>query len=175
MPAPLARFRIALSLFILGLILSGITAFPLLHELRLLDHHFGSSGTLSGSTPDGLAHWISVVRSGLEVTYREYPWMAYGTDWLAFAHLVIAMFFIGPLLNPVRNRWVLWIGMIACLAVIPLALIAGAVRQIPFYWRLIDCSFGVFGVLPLLYCLRLLPKIETRNSGGRTRYIQLRS
>jgi hypothetical protein len=34
--------------------------------------------------------------------------------------------------------------------VIPLALIAGAIRQIPFYWRVIDCSFGVFGIIPLL-------------------------
>jgi len=33
-------------------------------------------------------------------------------------------------------------------------------RGIPIYWRLIDCSFGVFGGLPLLYCLRLLKLID---------------
>jgi hypothetical protein len=41
-------------------------------------------------------------------------------------------------------------GIIACLGVIPLALIAGAIRQIPFYWRLIDCSFGILGIIPLM-------------------------
>jgi len=38
-------------------------------------------------------------------------------------------------------------------------LICGAIRGIPFYWQIIDCSFGVFGAIPLIYCLRLLPKI----------------
>ena len=39
----------------------------------------------------------------------------------------------------------LYTGIAACLAVIPLALICGPIRGIPFYWRLIDCSFGVIG------------------------------
>ncbi|MDB6032636.1 MAG: hypothetical protein JWM16_2974, partial [Verrucomicrobiales bacterium] len=34
--------------------------------------------------------------------------------------------------------------MIACVAIIPYAFVFGAVRQIPIWWRLIDCSFGVF-------------------------------
>ena len=41
------------------------------------------------------------------------------------------------------------------------ALIAGSVRQIPMGWRLIDCSFGVFGVLPLCYALRLTKELNT--------------
>ena len=75
--------------------------------------------------------------------------MAYGTDWLAFAHLVIAVAFIGPLLDPVRNRWVITFGMIACVMVLPLALICGPIRGIPLYWQLIECSLGVFGIIPL--------------------------
>jgi hypothetical protein len=86
--------------------------------------------------------------------------LAYGTDWLAFAHLVIAVAFIGPLRDPVRNKWVLTFGVIACAGVVPLALIAGCVRGIPFYWRLIDCSFGVFGVVPLLICLSYVRRLE---------------
>jgi hypothetical protein len=50
--------------------------------------------------------------------------------------------------------------MIACAGVIPLALIAGAVRGIPWGWRMIDCSFGVFGVLPLLRCRWLIRQVE---------------
>jgi hypothetical protein len=39
--------------------------------------------------------------------------------------------------------------MIACVLVIPFALIVGGFRGIPFFWRLIDCSFGIFALVPL--------------------------
>jgi hypothetical protein len=55
---------------------------------------------------------------------------------------------------------VLRVGLVACAGVIPLALICGPIRGIPFYWRLIDCSFGVFGALPLLYCLSLTRRMR---------------
>ncbi|MEO5917304.1 MAG: hypothetical protein ABIS50_23950 [Luteolibacter sp.] len=147
-------------LFIIGLAISGLTAFPLLLELRLL-------GRLLDAAPDslpqdhgGLAFWIITVRNGLEATYAGYPWIAYGTDWLAFGHLVIAGFFVGPLINPLSSKSTLWTGIAACVAVIPLAMICGPLRGIPLYWRLIDCSFGVIGIIPLIYCLRLLKRIE---------------
>jgi hypothetical protein len=67
------------------------------------------------------------------------PFIACGTDWLAFAHLVIAIAFWGPVRDPVRNIWVVQFGMTACLAVV-----AGPVRGIPWWWwQLIDISFGV--------------------------------
>jgi hypothetical protein len=100
------------------------------------------------------------VRDGLRDTYVHYPWNAYGTDWLAFAHVVIALFFIGPWLEPVRNVWVLKAGLMACLLVIPLALLAGPLRGIPFGWQLIDCSFGVIGAVPLVYCLSITRRLE---------------
>src|SRR4051812_48826479 len=128
--ALLRRFRLSLFVFVAGLVLSGLTAFPLLLELRVLD-------ALAPSP------WISTVRAGLEASHASYPWLAYGTDWLAFGHLVIALFFIGPWREPVRNRWVLQCGLAACAAVPALALVAGPLRGIPPHWRLIDCSFGV--------------------------------
>lgn len=70
------------------------------------------------------------------------------------------MFFIGPFIDPVRNLWTLQAGLIACVLVIPLALICGPIRQIPFGWQLIDCSFGILGAIPLWYCLRLARKLE---------------
>jgi hypothetical protein len=85
----------------------------------------------------------------LESAGRSYPFLAYGTDWLAFAHLMIAIAFIGPLKDPIKNIWVVEFGMIACASVIPLALICGFIRGIPFAWQLLDCSFGVFGFIPL--------------------------
>jgi hypothetical protein len=81
-------------------------------------------------------------------------------DWLAFSHLVIAVAFIGLYREPVRNKWIVYFGMIACVGVIPLALICGAVRGIPFYWQLIDCSFGIFGFIPLYLLHVLVKKLE---------------
>ena len=63
---------------------------------------------------------------------------------------------------PSATKWVLQFGIIACTGVIPLALIAGPIRSIPPYWRLIDCSFGVIGVFPLLICLRHVRSLEAR-------------
>jgi hypothetical protein len=163
----LLRFRLVLGFFILALIASGVTAFPLQHELRWLTAMFGLENATPATAPAGLSHWLVTVRDGLGDTDAKYPWMAYGTDWLAFSHLVIAVFFLGPLVSPVRNVWVLWAGLIACVMVWPLALICGPLRGIPFGWRLIDCSFGVFGALPLLYCLKLVRQLETIPSDWR--------
>ncbi len=156
----LRRYRLALGAFIAGLVLSGVTAFPLLHELELFARLMGISPDAAPAGFDGLRFWIATVRNGLREVHAEYPWLAYGTDWLAFAHLIIALFFLGPWRAPVANAWVLKVGLVACLAVLPLALICGPIRGIPFYWRLIDCSFGILGALPLLYCLKLTAKMR---------------
>ncbi len=151
----LFKYRLVLSAFMVGLVLSGVTAFPLAWEMHLLTNWFGINPSLPPEHYSGLAFWLATVNRGLWETYAAYPWLAYGTDWLAFAHLAIAVYFIGPLLNPLKNEWVLYAGLIGCALVLPLALICGPLRGIPFYWRLIDCSFGIFGALPLLYCVWL--------------------
>jgi hypothetical protein len=117
-------------------------------ELRLLNHLAGPESPLAESWPS-LSDWINRVHTGIQDTYHQYPFIAYGTDWLAFAHIVIAIAFLGPLKDPVRNVWVIEFGMIACVLVLPLALICGPIRGIPLFWRLIDCSFGVLGIIPL--------------------------
>jgi hypothetical protein len=154
------RFRILVGAFIVGLVLSGITAFPLLHELELLAKWAGVPP--DGTPPDatGAAWWFGTIRDGLRDIHARYPWMPYGTDWLAFGHIVIAMFFLGPWRDPIRNGWVLKVGVAACAGVIPVALICGPLRGIPFSWRLIDCSFGVLGAIPLLYGLELVKKMR---------------
>jgi hypothetical protein len=154
-PRLLSQYRFCLGVFIVGLILSGLTAFPLLTELRLLSAWLEVKDASRYAELTGLPHWIAYVTYCLEETYSRFPFMAYGTDWLAFGHLCIAVFFIRPWLHPLESDWVLRCGLILCAGVIPLALIAGQLRGIPFYWRLIDCSFGVLGALPLLYCLKI--------------------
>ena len=160
------RIRALLILFIVGLVLSGITAFPIETELRWLTGVLGAGPDARPSDHGGLMRWLLTVRDGVIATNRAYPFLAYGTDWLAFAHLVIAALFVGPLRDPVRNVWVVQWGMIACVAVVPLALIAGPVREIPFYWRLVDASFGVIGIVPLWVCLRDIRRLERLPAAG---------
>jgi hypothetical protein len=154
------KIRIWLALFIAGLVLSGITAFPLEYETAALNRIFAVPPSPPPSGEPALHTWLRRVHEGVVNTNRDYPFMAYGTDWLAFGHLVIALAFLGPMLDPVRNKWVFVFGIIACIGVLLLALIAGPVRGIPFYWRLIDCSFGIVGVVPLLICIRYVRRLE---------------
>lgn len=153
---PLRRaVRFWLCAFVVGLLLSGATAIPLLPELGLLTRVLHASP----ASPLALVRWIETVQSALRTTDARFPFLAYGTDWLAFGHFTIAIAFIGPLRDPVRNVWVITFGMIACVLVVPYALVFGALRGIPFWWRLIDCSFGVVGILPLWHCRRLIGRL----------------
>lgn len=77
------RFRFVLSLFIVGLILSGVTAFPLRWELKTLASWMGLSAESDLASLTGVRHWIAYVHIGLEKSYEAYPFLAYGTDWLA--------------------------------------------------------------------------------------------
>lgn len=123
----------------------------------------GSPDVLGLPVPEhfpGLLEWITRVRTGLDEADARYPFVLYGTDWLAFAHLVIAVAFYGPFRDPVRNIWVIEFGMIACAGIIPLALICGPIRDIPFWWSIIDMSFGVIGVIPLLIVHRKIKRLE---------------
>lgn len=146
------RIRILLVAFIIGIVLSGLTAFPLRWEMNSLARIMSSLGIDKIEMAGPLMDWVLKVRDGLDDAYGRYPFIAYGTDWLAFGHLMIALAFIGPLRDPVRNVWVVEWGMIACVAVIPTAMICGPIRDIPFFHQLIDCSFGVVGIVPLLWC-----------------------
>jgi len=149
----LFQIRLLIILFIVCLVLSGITAFPNETELAIAMQHISIF-------PEEVQHWLSSVYTAVHETNLRFPFISYGTDWLAFAHIVIGTVFIGPLRDPVKNIWVIQFGMIACLLVFPLAFIAGPIRGIPLYWRLIDCSFGVIGFLPLYYCYKKIKLLE---------------
>jgi hypothetical protein len=159
------QVRLLLIFFVAALVASGLTAFPLEWETRLLASWFGEGTSMATAFP-GLAWWLSHVHEGVAASYGSYPFLAYGTDWLAFAHLVIAVAFWGPIKDPVRNVWVVQFGMMACVLVVPLALVCGPIRGIPVYWRLIDCSFGVFGLITLAVAHRMIRRIAGVTSGG---------
>ncbi len=141
--------------FIIILFLSGLTAIPIDPELSYL------LKIVPGET--SIHHWLEKVLFAYRQTNEHYPYLLYGYDWLAFAHFILAILFIGPYRNPIKNIWILEFGLISCTLIIPLAFIAGHFRDIPLGWRLIDCSFGVFGFIPLWICYlktRALEKIK---------------
>jgi len=144
------RIKICLTIVIIGLAVSGITAFPIEAELAILAKP--GSGALN--------HWLNTIYQAVKATNHTYPWLSYGTDWLAFAHIMLAVLFIGPLRHPVKNIWVIQFGIIACVSVFPLAFIAGSIRGIPVFWRLIDCSFGAIAIVPLYLSYSAIKKLS---------------
>lgn len=135
------QIRKLLLFFIISIAISGLTAIPVKQELIVL--------TQLLSKDSSLHFWLTKVLVGYTGTFEQYPFLMYGYDWLAFAHVILAILFIGPYKDPCKNIWVIEFGMISCLLVLPVAFIAGHLRGLPFWWQLIDCSFGVVGLIVL--------------------------
>lgn len=148
------QIRYLTVLFIIVLLLSGITVFPLITELKFITN---SNLFAEGSTID---LWLRKVLNGLEETQKQYPFIFYGFDWLAFAHIVIAFLFVGVYQHPVRNRWIVQWGIITCICILPLAFIAGSIRGIPFFHIVIDCLFGIVGLIPLFFIQNNINKLK---------------
>lgn len=145
--------RRLLVVFIATLFISGLTAIPVDPQLSLLLKRLPADTNLYA--------WIEKVLTAYRNTAANAPFLLYGYDWLAFAHFVLAVLFIGPYKDPVRNIWVIEFGLIACVLVIPFALVAGHFRSIPFGWRLIDCSFGVIGFALLWVIYTRIKKLSS--------------
>ena len=168
-PVERLRSRIrAWTLFLIaGLVLSGATALPIPTQVRLGIRLLGPDLRGGGGVPEDVARWLRTVRDGVEATASTAPFMFYGTDWLAFGHFVIALAFLGALRDPVRNRWLYRFGMLACAMVPAWALVFGAIRGIPLWWRLVDAAFGVVGFVPAWLCDRWAGELEARGGRGR--------
>ncbi len=138
--------------FMVSLFISGMTAVPIDPELSLVLQYCPADTSLH--------QWLQNVLTAYREVSAAHPFLLYGYDWLAFAHLVLALLFIGPYYDPVRNIWIIQFGMIACVLVLPLAFIAGTFRGIPWGWQLIDCSFGIIGFFPLWRCYVKIKALE---------------
>jgi hypothetical protein len=145
-----------IAFFILALFVSGLTVIPIDFELSALLPFFPADSFMH--------YWLQKVLSAYRQVNEQFPFLLYGYDWLAFAHFVLAILFIGPYNDPVKNIWVIEFGLIACVLIFPLAFIAGHVRSIPISWQLADCSFGSFGFIPLWICYRKIKNLELKNS-----------
>lgn len=148
----MTKIRLLLLFFMIALVVSGATAMPAETGLRWLMQY-------RDSMPDFMGNWLQTCYQALVDTNSKYPFLAYGYDWLAFAHFVIALSFIGPLKDPVKNIWIIEWQILCCIAVLPLAWIAGPIRQIPVFHILIDCSFGILGIIPLMICRNWIKKL----------------
>lgn len=145
----LRRTRIILVIFTVCLLAAGATAIPVEWELETLARWLGAGPDDTAADHTGLTAFIIRARGAVRDSLGRYPLLAYGTDWLAFAHVVLAILFVGAIIDPGRNLWVITFGMIACAGVIPWSFVFGHVRGIPFSWQLIDCAFGLVGIIPL--------------------------
>ena len=160
MNSPLIRYRVSLGIFIVGLVVSGLTTFPLQWEISLLNRMLGLVSASDGGKIDSLRQWIVFVESGVRETHARFPFFFYATDWLGFGHFVIAAFFVLPFADPVKYKAVLYVGLVACAGVLIAAFVCGPLRGIPLGWRLIDSSFGIIGAIPLFYCLYLTRQVS---------------
>ena len=159
----LRRIRAFILFFIFALSISGLTAIPLKFELSILNSLFGEGTGIERIFPS-ITFWISNVHRAFEQLHSQYPFLAYGYDWLAFGHFVIAIAFIGPLKDPVKNRWVVEFSMIACVLVVPYAILFGEIRGIPIFWRFIDTLFGLVGIIPLWMVRKYILELETASA-----------
>ncbi|MBO6517656.1 MAG: hypothetical protein JJ975_14010, partial [Bacteroidia bacterium] len=119
------KIRIYVVLLQIGLLVSGLTAFWIPQGVAFLVLH-----TPLTSIP-GLEDWLLYVLEGVISVDTSYPFIWYGTDWMVFAHILFAILFFGLFQDPVRNRWLVTFGLIACILIFPLALGMGHIRGIP--------------------------------------------
>jgi hypothetical protein len=150
------RAKWMLGIVAIGLLLSGVTVWPAVSELRTaVDLAWGTA------QPSGDIHGFVVdVIEGLEETNETYPFLLYGYDWLAFAHIVLAILFIGAVRDPVRNKWIVQCGLIMCALIVVLAGVCIPLRGIPWQWFFIDLSFGVVAAVLLGIALRDIRRVE---------------
>jgi hypothetical protein len=144
------KIRLTTAVFMVTLALSGITAIPVKTEISWLLEVIPKSWSV-------IHTWLSYI---LDCLNSSSDTLLYGYDWLAFAHIVIALNFIGVLKDPVRNSWVIDFGMISCILVIPFTFLMGTIRGIPFWWQLIDCSFGLIGFIPLYFIKKWTSQLQ---------------
>ena len=92
----LKRIRAWIIFFIAAVWISGLTAVPLEWGTAWLE---GITRSWSGPWHA----WAAAAAFAIADVGGKYPFLFYGTDWLAFAHIVIGLAFIGPLRVPVRG------------------------------------------------------------------------
>lgn len=139
-----------------GLLVSGVTVWPVEMELREMVAFFWGDV----EPTNGLHQFLAQVIEGVSAMKEQYPFLLYGYDWLAYAHVMLAILFAGAIRNPVRNVWILECGLIMCIGVPVLAFICVPLRGLPSYWFWIDSAFAPAAGIPLWIALRDVKRAE---------------
>jgi hypothetical protein len=151
--------RIYLIVFALGLLFALHTVVVVQPETGLFVRYLGH-GTFMDSVLPFVSDWVEHLHLAISDTYQKYPVIAYCMDWLSFACIVFLIFIYGAIRDPVRNVWIIQSFMTACVLAFLLPFVVGPFREIPIFWRLIDCSFGFFGFLWLWLPYRWIKTIS---------------
>ena len=154
----LTRIRLCLALVIAGLLLSGAAAFSPIRETRWILGSLSRTVHFGVGTP--LFEWLIRTRQALIATSVTAPFLAYQTDREGLGRLLLALLFLGPYRDPLRNRWVINFGLLTCAALVGFAFVAGPIRQIPVLWQCVDALFALLCALPLLLCRHYLQLLE---------------
>ncbi len=146
-----------LGIIVFGLLVSGITVWPAIPELKMAVRIVWGD-----AEPIGVLHgFVLQAIEGFESVEANYPFMLYAHDWLAFAHIVLAILFAGAIRDPVRNIWIVQCGLIMCVLVPVLAGICIPIRGLPPVWFWIDFAFTPVAALPLWIALRDIRRVES--------------
>lgn len=158
--AGMRRARWMLVIVSVGLFVAGVTIWPAISELKAVVHLLWGD-----SVPAGELHGFLVrAIEGLEVTNANYPFMLYAHDWLAFAHVMLAVLFAGAARDPVRNKWIVQCGLIMCASIPVLAGTCNSIRELPGWWFWIDFAFAPGAALPLWIAYRDIKCIEKQSN-----------
>jgi len=152
----LKRAKWMLAIVAFGLFVSGVTVWPAVPELKL-----AVSIIWGDAAPTGELHrFILQAIEGLEYVGANYSFMLYAHDWLAYAHIMLAILFAGAIRDPVRNIWIVQCGLIMCVLIPVLGIIAIPIRGLPLFWFWIDLAFAPGAGLPLWIALRDIKQAE---------------
>ena len=152
------RAKWMLGIVACGLFVAGVTIWPAVPELK-----WGVRLIWGDAEPVGALHtFVLQALAGLEHMNVEYPFMLYAHDWLAYAHIMLAILFAGAMRDPVRNVWIVQCGLIMCALVPVLALICIPIRGIPMVWFWLDFMFAPAAALPLIIALLDIRRAESR-------------
>jgi hypothetical protein len=156
----LAMVRMMLTVVSLGLFVSGMTCYFLPWELTTIIDIVWGRGADAWTGFSEMHTFILKMEAAIYHVNEHYPEMFLGTDYLGFAHILLAILFIGPIINPVKNIWVVHFGMICCVLVIPAAFLFGYLRGAPTMHYFVDASFGIGAMLFLLIAMRKIMTME---------------
>ena len=143
-----------------GLFVSGVTIWPWDIELS-----FAISALQAIAGPEPLIQLLQDIQQDMRLLEQSNSFVLYVADWLAFAHLVLAVLFLMALKNPIRNVLVVRFGILCSLSVPVLAITCIPMRGIPLFWILIDSSFALCAI-PLWIALKDIRKLEQETASG---------